>query len=58
MQFAVAANVIGVVITLSPFFRPKASADRCNPDVALFTATAYSDSVYFLLTRVLDMKSY
>ena len=41
IQFADAANVIGVVITLSPSFNPKAKTDRCNPEVALLTATAY-----------------
>ena len=46
MQFAEAANVIGVVITLSPLFRFKARIDKCKPAVALLTATAYLEPTY------------
>ena len=34
------------MITLSPFFKPNAKTDKCNPEVALFTAIAYFESVY------------
>src|SRR5690606_12455062 len=46
-QFADAANVIGVVITRSPCFNPNAKTAKCNPEVALLTATAYFEPTYW-----------
>ena len=46
IQLAVAANGMGEVITLSPFFNPNARTERCNPAVALFTATEYFAPTY------------
>ena len=47
MQFADAAKVIGVVITLSPSLTPKANAHKCKAAVPLATATEYFAPIYF-----------
>ena len=41
IQLAVARNVIGDVITISPGFQPKASPVRCRAAVPLANAQAY-----------------
>ena len=46
MQFADAAKVIGVEITLDFSVTPNASAQRCRAAVPLDTATAYLASTY------------
>ena len=45
-QLAEAANVIGVVITLSPGFNPKDKTAACNAEVPLLTATAWFTPIY------------
>ena len=40
IMVAEAAKVIGVVMTLSLVFNPRARTAKCKPEVALFTATA------------------
>ena len=46
--FAVAQNVIGVVMTSSPGPTPDTSMARCKAAVQELTATASADPMYFL----------
>ena len=47
IQLALAKNVIGVVMIISPSFQPNARPAKCNAAVPLDVATAYLEPTKF-----------